>query len=145
MCWFKCEWKVHSLGDMVSPDVKERFFVLCAWWNIFAVGNAVVSCDDCSSVINDSDCIEDSLMDECWVDFGLFLLCTDIQCAEVSETIVVDCCHGRMCNASVVNLVSGGTIFGIILVDRRLRRAGRTSVNHITRFYLRGFSFLTNF
>ena len=50
-----------------------------------------------------------------------------------------------MCNASVTNLVSGGAVFSAILVVQRLRRAGRTSVNHITRFYLREISFLTNF
>ena len=75
--------------------------------NIFAVGNAVVSCDDCSSVVDDPDCIENSLMDECWVDFGFFLLGTDIQCTEASKTTVVDCYSGCMCNASVANLVSG--------------------------------------
>ena len=101
----------------------------------------MVSYDDCSSVVDDPDCIENSLMDECWVDFGFFLLWTNIQCIEASETIVVDCCSGRMCNASVTNLVSGGTVFGAILFDRRLRRAGRTSVNHSTRFYVREFSF----
>ena len=109
------------------------------------MGDAVISCDDCSSVVDDPDCIENSLVDECWVDFGFFLLGTDIQCAKASESIVVDCCNGRMCNASVTNLVSGGAVFSAILVVQRLRRAGRTSVNHITRFYLREISFLTNF
>ena len=52
--------------------------------NIFAVGNAVVDCDDCSSVVDDPYCIENSLMDECWVDFGFLLLWTDTQCAEAS-------------------------------------------------------------
>ena len=107
--------------------------------------DAVISCNDCGSVVDDSDCIENSLVDECWVDFGFFLLGTDIQCAKASETIVVDYWSGRMCNASVANLVSGGDVFSAILVDQRLRRAGRTSVNHITRFYLREISFLTNF
>ena len=65
--------------------------------------NAVIICDDCSSVVDDPDCIEDSLMDECWVDFRLFLLGANIQCVEDSETVFVDCCSGRMCNASVSN------------------------------------------
>ena len=108
---------------------------------LFFVGDAVISCDDCSSVIDDPDCIENSLVDECWVDFGFFLLGTDIQCAKTSETIIVDCCSGRMYNASVANLVSGGAVFSAILVDQRLRRAGCTSVNHIARFYLREISF----
>ena len=109
------------------------------------MGDAVISCDDCSSVVDDPDCIENALVDECWVDFGCFLLGTDNECAKASESIVVDCCNGRMCNASVTNLVSGGAVFSAILVVQRLRRAGRTSVNHITRFYLREISFLTNF
>ena len=109
------------------------------------MSDAVVSCNDCGSVVDDSDCIEDSLVDECWVDFGFFLLGTDIQCTKASESIVVDCSSGRMCDASVTNLGSGGAVFSVILVVQRLRRAGRTSVNHITRFYLREISFLTNF
>ena len=30
MSGFECEGKVHSLGDGVSPDVRERCFVFCA-------------------------------------------------------------------------------------------------------------------
>ena len=90
------------------------------------MGDAVISCDDCSSVVDDPDCIENSLVDECWVDFGFFLLGTDIQCAKASESIVVDCCSGCMCNAPVTNLVSGGAVFSVIVVFQRLRRAERT-------------------
>ena len=109
------------------------------------MGDAVISCDDCGSVVDDSDCIENSLVDECWVDFGFFFFGTDVQSTEASETIVFHYCSGRMCDASVANLGSGGAVFSVILVVQRLRRAGRTSVNHITRFYLREISFLTNF
>ena len=42
----------------------------------------------------------------------------------------------------VANVTSDGTVFGVILVDWRLRGITRPFVNHNTRFYLRETSFL---
>ena len=49
-------------------------------------------------------------MNECWVDFGCFVLGADIQCTQTGERIFVDCCSGCMGNASVINPVFGGDV-----------------------------------
>ena len=104
-------------------------------------GTGVIGGDDGSSVVDGFDGIENSLVNGYWMNFRVFLLGTDIERTETGETVVVDCCGGCMGDASVVNLIFVAAVFDTILVGRRIRRTGRTFVNHITMFYLRAISF----
>ena len=85
---------------------------------------SVIRGNDDSSVVDGLDSIEDTLVNGFWVNFQFFFLGTDIERTETSETVVVDCCDGRMGDAPVENFGFGGAFFGVIVDDRRRRRAG---------------------
>ena len=74
------------------------------------------------------------------MNFRVFFL-TNFKGVDGGESVIICCCCGRMGDASVVNLIFVGAIFDAILVGRRIRRIGRTFVNHITMFCLRAISF----
>ena len=60
----------------------------------------------------------------------------DFDDTDGGETVVIYCCCDHMGDASVANLIFVGAVYDTILVDRKLRKIGRTFVTHITRFYL---------
>ena len=84
-------------------------------------------------------------MNDGGLDYIIFLLGTNFKRTIGGESIILDNCGSLMCNASIVSVTFGGIVIDTVLTCWRLRRGGRTSVNHFTRFYLRNNYFRVSF
>ena len=101
----------------------------------------LVEKDDCSIIINLRDRVKNMAVD-CWSNnCGIVFRRTTFEGKYRSESVIFNYCSCRVCDLALTKLTSSSTVFDAVSVVRKFRRAGRTFVDHTTRFYLRGHCF----
>ena len=106
------------------------------------MGNTdLVERDDCNSIINLRYGVKNMTVN-CWSNNYEFVFRREnFEGVYRSELVICNFFSCHVCNSVLAKLTSGFVVFDAISIIRRLRRAGRTFVDNITRLYLRDNSF----